>query len=158
METRCGSLLLSELRSLLRFRQSQRVATLMTAARRTTSTTAVTTILILLIALLLQVEVRISRGTGRRGWRRAHSHTRKGRLVPPMRVLLVRSVHRNAELLLGHLGELEGIHLRRNASYRGTALHLGIKPSDLTQLLRLQQAHVNILLVCRCNLLLLLLK
>ena len=75
-----------------------------------------------------------------------------------MRVLLVRRIHGDTELLLAHLGELECIHLRRNASYGATTLHLGIKPRDLTQLLGLQQAHINILLVSSCNLLLLLLK
>lgn len=74
-----------------------------------------------------------------------------------MRVLIGR-VHRHTELLLGHLGKLEGVDLRRNASYRATALHRGREPRDLAQLLRLQQAHINVLLVCSCNLLLLLLK
>lgn len=59
LEARCGSLLLRKLGSLLRFRQSKRMAALMTAARRATSTTAVASILTPLVALLLLVEVRI---------------------------------------------------------------------------------------------------
>lgn len=132
------------------------MATLVAAARRTTSTTTVASILTPLVTLLL-AEIRIARGTRGGCGRRAHCQAREGRLVASMRVLIGR-VHRDTELLLGQLGELEGIDLGRNASYRTTALHCGGKPLDLSQLLGLQQAHIHILLVCSCNLLLLLLK
>lgn len=128
----------------------------MTAARRATSTTSVASVLSPLVTLLL-AEIRIPRSTRRGCGRRAHCQAREGGLVAPMRVLVGR-VHRDAKLLLGQLGELEGIDLRRNASDRTTALHCGRKPRNLSQLLGLQQAHVHVLLVCSCNLLLLLLK
>lgn len=53
------------------------------------------------------------------------------------------------------LGELEGVvDLRRNTTH----VAAGRKRVDLTQLLRLEQAHVNVLLMCGSNLLLLLLE
>lgn len=132
-------LLLSELGSLLRFGKGKRVTTLVTAARRTATTTAVTAVFVSLAAhLLLLVVLGIPRGTGRRGRRRAHAHARHGGLVAAMGGLVGR-VHRDARLLLAaHLGELEGVHLGRNAPYRGAALDRWIEIWDLAHLVGLQ--------------------
>lgn len=69
---------------------------------------------------------------------------------------MVRCVHGHPKLLLLLLllGKLEGVDLRRDTTH-GAAWREGI---DLTQLLGLQETHVHVLLVCRGNLLLLLLK
>jgi hypothetical protein len=65
--------------------------------------------------------------------------------------MLVRCVHWYSKLLLlSTLGELERIHLLWGDT--------GLKRGHLAQLLGLQQPHVNVLLVCRSNLLLLLLE
>lgn len=53
------------------------------------------------------------------------------------------------------LGELEGIvDLRRNTTHVAARR----ESVDLTQLLRLEEAHINVLLMCGSNLLLLLLE
>lgn len=61
-------------------------------------------------------------------------------------------VHRSPKLLRLLLGELEGI------VDLTTHIAAGREGVDLTQLLRLEQAHVNVLLMCGSNLLLLLLE
>lgn len=69
---------------------------------------------------------------------------------------LVGIVHRDSQLLLAlllHLGELESIRLRRCP----LSLHVG-GIDILHLLLRLQKPHINILLVCCSNLVLLLLE
>jgi hypothetical protein len=68
--------------------------------------------------------------------------------------VLILLVHGYSKLLLSLLGELECVDLWGNAAHGGTRLE-GL---HLAQLLRLQQAHVNILLVRGSNLLLLLLE
>lgn len=72
---------------------------------------------------------------------------------------MVWCVHGNSKLLLPLLRvlllrKLEGVDLRRNTAH-GTA---GRECIDLAQLLRLEQAHIHVLLVCSSDLLLLLLK
>jgi hypothetical protein len=69
--------------------------------------------------------------------------------------MLVGSVHRYSKLLLPALWELECIHLLWGDTAHGGT---GLKRGHLAQLLGLQQPHVNVLLVCRSNLLLLLLE
>lgn len=75
-------------------------------------------------------------------------------MITAVRVL--RGVHGHSELLLRLLllGKLEGVDLGRNTAHGAT----GRERVDLSELLRLEQAHVDILLVCRSDLLLLLLK
>jgi hypothetical protein len=65
-------------------------------------------------------------------------------------------VHGNIQLLslLLLLRKLEGVDLGVHTSHVATLL----ESVNLAQLLRLQQSHVYVLLVCSCNLLLLLLK
>lgn len=164
LEAGCRFLLLGKLGSLLRLWKSKGVTALVAATRRTTTTTALAPVFVLVIAqlLLLLVKIGIPRGTGRRRGRRAHADAGEGRLVAAMG-RLIGSVHRDTKLLLlGQLGKLKGVDLRRNAADGATALHRGIEARNLAHLLAhllwLQQAHINILLVSRCNLMLLLLK
>lgn len=124
------------------------------ATSKTAAPTALVSILAVLVALL--VKIAVSRGPSGRGWGRAHTEAWEGGLVAPVGGL-VGSSHRDTQLLLGHLGELEGVELRRHACHRRSALHRR-RVGHLSQLLRLQEAHVNILLMCSCNLLLLLLE
>lgn len=67
--------------------------------------------------------------------------------------MLVRCVRGHPELLL-LLGKLEGVDLRRDTTHGATWR----EGANLAELLWLQETHVHILLVCRGNLLLLLLK
>lgn len=80
------------------------------------------------------------------------------RLLRLLRLLLLSGVHRYTQLLLSQLRELEGVELRGNAAHGGIALDGRRETANLVQLLGLQETHVNILLVCSCDLLLLLLK
>lgn len=132
------------------------MAPLVTTARRAT-TAAAMHILTVLVAL---VEVSISRSTRGRSRRRSHSETWQRGLIPSVRGRLTGRIHRHSHLLLlAHLGELESVDVRGDPCYRRSALHGGRVGRKLTQrLLGLQEAHVNILLMCSCNLLLLLLK
>lgn len=73
--------------------------------------------------------------------------------------VLVWCVHGNSKLLLPLLRvlllrKLEGVDLRRDTTHGTT----GRECVDLAQLLRLEQTHVHVLLVCSSDLLLLLLK
>lgn len=72
--------------------------------------------------------------------------------------MLAGLIHGNIKLLslllLWLLRELEGIHLGVDTTHIATLL----ESVNLAQLLGLQQSHVYVLLVCSCNLLLLLLK
>lgn len=152
MEARGRSLLLRKLGGLLCFRESKGVTALVTTTWRASTTTTVAMVFILLVVLSLLIEVGVAGGTGRRSGRRAHGEARKGRLIASVR-MLVWCVHGDSQLLLSLLGELECVDLRRNATH-GTRRE-GV---DLTQLLWLEQAHVHILLVRSCDLLLLLLE
>lgn len=149
------SLLLCEFSSLLGFGKSERVAALVTTTRRaTTATTAMVGVFVLLVVGALLVEIRVTRSPRRRRRRWAHRETRESRLITAVRVL--RGVHGHSELLLRLLllGKLEGVDLGRNTTHGAT----GRERVDLSELLRLEQAHIDILLVCRSDLLLLLLK
>lgn len=134
----------------------------MTTAGRTSTTAAMAGVLILvvIVVLALLVIIGVSRCSRRRGRGWAHGKTRESRLVATVR-MLVRCVHWYSKLLLllllllSALRELECIHLLwGDTAHRGT----GLKRGHLAQLLGLQQPHVNVLLVCRSNLLLLLLE
>jgi hypothetical protein len=99
---------------------------------------------------LLCAKLTETRRTGgrRRGW--THANLGEGGLVATMRGRLGRSVHWDGEVWLSHL--LRELEVAR--CLRHLALHL-----EVTQmLLRLDHAHVNILLVCCSDLLLLLLQ
>lgn len=131
----------------------------MTTAGRSSTTAAVAGVLILvvIVVLALLVIIGVSRCSRRRGRGWAHGKTRESRLIATVR-MLVRCVHWYSKLLLlllSALRELECIHLLwGDTAHRGT----GLKRGHLAQLLGLQQPHVNVLLVCRSNLLLLLLE
>jgi hypothetical protein len=146
--------LLSKLSRLLSFRQSKGVTTLVATARGASATAAVAVILrLLVLSLLLEVGITRSSGGGGRRW--AHSETREGGLVTAVRVL-GGLVHGNIQLLslLLLLRKLEGVDLGVHTTHVATLL----ESVNLAQLLRLQQSHVYVLLVCSSNLLLLLLK
>jgi hypothetical protein len=133
------------------------VAALVTTTRGpATAATVVGVFTLLVIILALLVVIGISGST--RGWsrRRTHCKTRESRLIATVGVLgwCVHGYPELLLLLLLLLGKLEGVDLRRNAAHRAT----WGEGTDLAQLLWLQEAHVHILLVCRGNLLLLLLE
>jgi hypothetical protein len=91
-----------------------------------------------------------TRGARGRRWGWTHADIREGGLVATVRGRLGRSVHGDGEVGLGHwLGELEVV----GSNIGHLALHLEVAQ----MLLRLDHAHVNILLVCSGDLLLLLL-
>lgn len=128
------------------------------ASARGTATTAPVAIVLVLLGLSLLVELGIARSSRR--WRggRAHGKVRESGLVTTVRVL-TGLVHRNIELLSLLLlslllRELESIYLGVDTTHVATLL----ESVNLAQLLGLQQSHVYVLLVCSCNLLLLLLK
>ena len=123
------------------------------ASARGTATTAPVAIVLVLLGLSLLVELGIARSSGR--WRggRAHGKVRESGLVTTVRVL-TGLVRRNIELLSLLLRELESIYLGVDTTHVATLL----ESVNLAQLLGLQQSHVYVLLVCSCNLLLLLLK
>lgn len=127
----------------------------MVATARGTSATAAVAVILRLLVLSLLLEVGISRSSGGGGRRWAHRETRKGGLVTAVRVL-GGLVHGNIQLLslLLLLRKLEGVDLGVHTTHVATLL----ESVNLAQLLRLQQSHVYVLLVCSCNLLLLLLK
>jgi hypothetical protein len=130
------------------------VTALVTTTGRTSTTATVVGILILVLILALLVVIGISGSTRRWSRGRTHSKARKSRLIATVGVL-VRCVHGHPKLLLLLLlGKLEGVDLRRDTTH-GAAWRKGV---DLAQLLGLQETHVHVLLVCRGNLLLLLLK
>jgi hypothetical protein len=121
-----------------------------TGARASTTSTARVDVLPTLSALWCAklTETRSARGR-RRGW--THANIREGGLVTTVRRRLGRSVHGDGQVRLGHcLGELEVV---AGCDIGHLALHLEVAQ----MLLGLDHAHVNILLVCGGDLLLLLL-
>jgi hypothetical protein len=154
LESRGCTLLLGQFGGLFRLGKGKGMATLVTTTARgsTTAATVVGVLILLVIILALLVVIGISGSTRRWSRGRAHRKTRESRLIATVGVL-IRCVHGHPKLLL-LLGELEGVDLRRNATH-GAAWGEG---ADLAKLLGLQETHVHVLLVCRGNLLLLLLK
>jgi hypothetical protein len=153
LKSRGCTLLLSQFGSLLRLGKGKGVAALVTSTRGSTTTTTVVGVLILLVIILtLLVVIGVSGSTRRRSRGRTHRKARESRLIATVGVL-VRCVHGHPKLLL-LLGKLEGVDLRRDTTH-GAAWRESV---DLAQLLGLQETHVHVLLVCRGNLLLLLLK
>lgn len=78
METRCGSLLLSQFCGLLRLGQREGVTTLVATTRRAATATGTTTLVLLLgglLLLLLLVEIGEAGGTRGRSGRGAHPNT-----------------------------------------------------------------------------------
>ena len=107
-------------------------------------------ILSALSALLCAELTEARRAGGRRSGSTTQADIGKGGLVATVRTRLSRSVHRDGEMRLSHLlWELEVV----GCSIRHLALHLEVAE----MLLRLNHAHVDILLVCGSDLLLLLL-
>ena len=101
--------------------------------------------------LLLCAEVAEARRAGGRRRGRAHADIGEGGLVATVGGGLGRDVHRRGEVLLAHgLGELEVV----GSDTGHLALHLEV--AEL--LLRLDHAHIDVLLVGCSNLLLLLLE
>lgn len=149
----------------------------MTTTGRTTAATVTSGLILLLGSLLLLVEIGETGSSRGRGRRRAHAQARKSGLVAPVRVLwwlrlrlllglllrlllllLLRGIYWYTKLLLSQLRELEGVELRGYAAHGGVSLDGRSETANLAQLLWLQEPHVNILLMCSCDLLLLLLK
>lgn len=157
MEARSLSLLLCLFRGLLGVGKGQRVTA--SVSRCTSATASATTrvdVFSALVALLCTefAEARRARG---RCWGWTHADIRKGGLVATMGAGLGRGVHRDREvlLLLWHLhllGELVVVDLGRDVGDLAWDLEVA------KLLLWLDHAHVNILLVCCSDLLLLLLK
>lgn len=121
----------------------------MAGARTATASTARVDVLSALRALLCAklAEARCARG-GR--WGRTHADIREGGLVAAVRGRLGGSVQWDSKMLLGHLlGELKVVG--------GDVGHLALHLEIAQMLLWLDHAHIDILLVCCGNLLLLLL-